>query len=53
MTRFREDHLNTGRPVAELAQELADWAAGLAKEAAECDAKRRRLVELGVLLPPR
>ncbi|MFJ6141571.1 hypothetical protein [Kitasatospora sp. NPDC092286] len=53
MARFRENHLNTGRPVAELAQELADWAADLAEEATAYDAKRHKLEELGILPLPR
>ncbi|GAB2734235.1 hypothetical protein [Kitasatospora kifunensis] len=48
MERFRENHLDTGRPVAE----LADRAAGLATEATEYDANHRRLVGPGILLPP-
>jgi hypothetical protein len=46
LAHLREGNLNTGQPVTELAQELAEWAAGIAEKAAECDAQRKRLKAL-------
>lgn len=44
--QYRENNLNTGKPVAELAHELAAWAADINAKAAALDAKREMLTRL-------
>ncbi|MFD3908974.1 hypothetical protein ACFXOL_31840 [Streptomyces californicus] len=43
---YRASNLNTGKPVAELAAELATWAAEIAEKAVALDAKRARFIKL-------
>ncbi|MFC1435974.1 hypothetical protein ACEZDB_35615 [Streptacidiphilus sp. N1-3] len=40
---YRASNLNTGKPIKALAQELAVWAAMIAKKAGELDANREAL----------
>ncbi|MFC1405681.1 MULTISPECIES: hypothetical protein [Streptacidiphilus] len=44
--QYRANNLNTGKPVSDLAQELAAWAAEINAKAAALDAKREMLERL-------
>jgi hypothetical protein len=44
--QYRENNLNTGKPVSDLAHELAAWAAEINAKAAALDAKREMLERL-------
>ncbi|MER5974534.1 hypothetical protein ABT112_33340 [Streptomyces sp. NPDC002055] len=44
--QYRENNLNTGKPVTELAHELAAWAADINAKAAALDTKRETLARL-------
>ncbi|MFD9465440.1 hypothetical protein [Streptomyces sp. NPDC060027] len=43
---YRESNLHTGKPITELAVELAAWAAQIAAKAGALDAKRAHLKQL-------
>lgn len=44
--RYRASNLHTGKPITELAVELAAWAAEIAAKAGSVDAKRALLKQL-------
>lgn len=50
--QYRDNNLNTGKPVSDLAHELAAWAAEINAKAAALDAKREMLKRLKAVAGP-